>query len=133
MGEPRLKEFGDCDMVLGPGVYALFLYGECVYIGKAKRVLHRIYAHKNLWERVRKREKLPRGGPLANIPAIRFNGVGVYPCTEVDLDWVERAMIEKYRPRHNKQMKPKGQVSLAKAGFDFSALLNPAAPEPRRV
>ena len=71
MGEPRLKEFGDCDMVLGPGVYALFLYGECVYIGKAKRVLHRIYAHKNLWERVRKREKLPRGGPLANIPAIR--------------------------------------------------------------
>lgn len=123
MEEPRLREFGDCDAVLGPGVYALFLYGECVYIGKAKRVLHRLYAHKNLWERLRQRKTLPRSGPLSGVRAIRFNGVGVYPCKEVDLDWVERAMIEKYRPKHNIQLKPEGQVTLAKAGFDFTALL----------
>lgn len=132
MGEERLREFADCDAVLGPGVYALFLYGECVYIGKAKRVLHRLYAHKSLWERVRQRKALPKGG-ARGVKAIRFNGVGVYSCKEVDLDWIERVMIEKYRPRHNTLLKPDTKVSLAKAGFDFTPLLGTfAAPKALR-
>lgn len=130
MEKSRLREFQDIDAILGCGVYALFFYRELVYVGKAKRLLHRVYAHRNMWERTRQRKKLPTSGPFSAIKPIRFNGVGVQLCKEVDLDRIEQAMITKYRPKYNTNLKPEGRISLEEMGFDFKLLLKPPA-EPR--
>lgn len=122
IAEVKVRDWERVDPVLGAGVYALLWYEEVVYVGKAKRVLHRLYQHRCHYERARQGRRLP-----ANAKAIRFNAVGVISCKEVDLDWIERAMIEKYRPKYNVRMVPQGKVSLERAGFDFTPLLNIAA------
>lgn len=117
------KVWTGVDAILGSGVYALVFYGEIVYVGQAKRLLHRIYQHKNAWERARQ-GMIP---PKSRARAIRFNGVMILPVKEVDLDRVEKEMIARYRPRHNRQNVPKGKSGLVDVGFDWSGLI-PLAP-----
>jgi len=96
MGEAKitgLEVFVDLTAILGAGVYALFYAEELVYIGKAKKLLARIYAHRNMLERKR--------AGVRGLKAVPFSRVKVYPCKEMDLDRLERELIERYQPKHN--------------------------------
>lgn len=96
MGEPQgLESFSDCSAILGPGVYALFFAEELVYIGKAKKLLARIYAHRNMLERKR--------AGVRGVKAVPFSKVKVFPCKEIDLDRTEKEFIERFQPKHNTQ------------------------------
>ena len=123
MGSISPGEFQPVGPILGSGVYALVFYGEVVYVGQARRMLHRVYAHRNLYDRKRKGGKLPASGPMSGIKAIRFTDIWVLPCKEADLDRVEKQMIVRYRPKHNIRDKPEGQISLAEAGLDLATLV----------
>lgn len=91
----------DVSQILGAGCYLLLFYEEIVYVGKARNLLKRIYAHRNLWERSRERRFALRG-----MKPIRFTGVMVIPCKEYDLDRMEQELIRRYRPKYNEKHKP---------------------------
>jgi excinuclease UvrABC nuclease subunit len=105
----------DVSAILGPGVYALLFAEEVVYIGKARRLLARLYAHRNLLERKR--------SGVRGIKAVAFSKVRVFPCAEVDLDRVERELIERHRPKYNTQYvkpMPTGEtIKLTIGGIDL--------------
>lgn len=107
----------DVSALLGPGIYALVVKGEIIYVGKAKKLLQRIYTHRSNYKRYR-----AGGGPTWG-KAIYFTHVWIHPCKESDLDRIERAMIAKYLPKENVLLIPKpGRISLEKSGFDFMVM-----------
>ncbi len=96
-----LEGFRDVSVVLKPGIYALLREGIVVYIGQSKKPLSRIEAHRSLWGRTQ-RHKAPGWLP---IKAILFDEAHVLPCRVEDLDIVERAMIDLYKPKYNIKLK----------------------------
>lgn len=79
------------------GIYSLIWKGKVVYIGKSTNVLGRIAAHRNRLRRWRASKKVnPTEGPV-----VQFDRVFVRFCAEADLDRLEYAMINKYRPPAN--------------------------------
>ena len=110
------KRGGD---ILGAGVYALIYAEDVVYVGKAKKLLTRIYSHRNVWERHKKGVKLP-----TNVRPILFSDFWFWCCGEFDLDRLEREKIAQYRPKHNTLLKPK--VSLS--GFVVNGVIIGRAP-----
>jgi hypothetical protein len=74
-----------------------------VYIGQSKKPLSRIEAHRSLWGRKRTPGWLPIKGML-------FDEVHVLPCRIEDLDVVERAMIDLYKPKYNVKLKTPAHV-----------------------
>src|SRR6266702_42664 len=107
-----LQGFTNASVLLGSGVYALCFASEVVYVGKAKRLLTRIYSHRSAWERKRKGVRLP-----PNVKVIPFSSFFVRPCDESDMDRLEREMIAKYKPKHNEMLIPKRRLTLAEIGF----------------
>jgi excinuclease UvrABC nuclease subunit len=101
-----LEGFKDVSVMLKPGIYALIKDGVVVYIGQAKRPLTRIEAHRSLWGRKSAPGWLP-------IKAILFDEVHVLPCRVEDLDVLERALIELYKPKYNVKLKSPAPVDLA--------------------
>lgn len=111
--------FLSCPSLTCPGVYALLRGDEVIYIGKAKVLLQRLYAHWNMADRIRRGKMV---SDRTNIKHIVFTGFKVYPCLYSDLDRVEKQMIAKYRPRYNHRLVPKGKSTLEQVGFDFTRL-----------
>lgn len=108
-----MGDFVDFSALLGPGVYALVVRGEVVYVGKAKRLLSRFYAHRTSGRRTASRSVF-RDKP------IYFTHIWACPCKEVDLDRVEREMISRYRPKENTNLLPKDRtLTLESSGFNF--------------
>lgn len=97
-----LEGFINTSVVLKPGVYALLREGVVVYIGQSKKPLSRIEAHRSLWGRTQRQGKTPDWLP---IKAILFDEVHVMPCLVENLDRVERAMIDLYKPKYNIKLK----------------------------
>lgn len=96
-----LEGFVNVSPMLRPGVYALLKDGVVVYIGQSKKPLSRVEAHRSLWGRTQ-RNKAPGWLP---IKAILFDEVHVLPCRVEDLDQIERAMIDLYKPKYNIKLK----------------------------
>lgn len=102
-----LEGFVDVSPMLKPGIYALLHQGVIVYIGQSKKPLSRIEAHRSLWGRTQRQGKTPGWLP---IKAILFDEVHVLPCRIEDLDAVERAMIDLYKPKYNVKLKAPAHI-----------------------
>jgi hypothetical protein len=97
-----LEGFVDTSVLLKPGVYALVRDGTIVYIGQSRKPLQRIEAHRSMWGR---KQKAP-AWLTDMVKGMLFDAVHVLPCRIEDLDRVERALIEMYRPVYNVKLKP---------------------------
>lgn len=75
------------------GVYILFLNNEIVYIGKSSNIKLRVIAH------IKDKSKT-------------FNSIKFHSFSESDTDIIEVAMIDKYKPRYNKQFKHETSSTL---------------------
>lgn len=128
-----LEGFVNTSVLLKPGIYALLREGVVVYIGQSKKPLSRVEAHRSLWGRTQ-RNKAPGWLP---IKAILFDEVHVLPCRVEDLDVVERAMIDLYKPKYNMKLKSPHPVAtefnINVGGFTIPFNVAPAhAPLVRR-
>lgn len=92
-----LEGFVDVTAVLRAGVYALVRNGVVVYVGQSKHPVSRVEAHRSLWGRKRV-AWLPIKGML-------FDEVHVLPCRVEDLNRVEAALIDLYKPKYNVKLK----------------------------
>lgn len=124
-----LEGFVNVSPLLKPGIYALLREGVVVYIGQSKKPLGRIEAHRSLWGRTQRQGKLPGWLP---IKAILFDEVHVLPCRIEDLDIVERAMIDLYKPKFNIKLKSPHPTStefnINVGGFTIPFNTSPAHP-----
>jgi hypothetical protein len=116
-GPPAVRSFESISQIFGSGVYALTLNGNIVYIGKAKILIQRLYAHWNTLCRMKSGKELPE-----RVNPIMFTGAKVIFCPPHDLDRLERQMIAKYRPSKNTRLVPSGKVTLEQIGFDLTRL-----------
>lgn len=114
-----VNELVDVPSLMGPGIYALLRGDVVIYIGKAKVLIQRLYAHWNTADRVR-RGKLV--SDKNNVKTLVFTGIKVFPCHASDLDKIERQLIARYRPKYNHRLVPKGKMTLEQCGFDFTRL-----------
>lgn len=99
-----LEGFVNVSAMLRPGVYALVKDGVVVYVGQSVRPLARVEAHRSLWGRKRAPGWLP-------IRGILFDEVHVMPCRVEQLNEVERALIDLYKPKFNVKLKSPEPVS----------------------
>jgi len=83
--------------ILRSGIYALVWHGRVVYIGQSKKMLQRIYAHKNLVGKPKSLFTSARG--------VRFDDVFICPCPIEKLDELEKEMINLYKPQYNVNLK----------------------------
>ncbi len=97
-----LEGFINTSAMLKPGVYALLREGVVVYVGQSKKPLGRVEAHRSLQQRIAKHGAAPGWLPIRGIA---FDEVHVLPCRVEDLDVVERAMIDLYKPKFNVKLK----------------------------
>ena len=102
-----LEGFINISVSLKPGVYALLREGVVVYIGQSKKPLSRIEAHRSLGAR---KTSAPGWLPIKGIP---FDEVHVMPCRLEDLDVLEAALVELYKPKFNVKLKSPQPVSLS--------------------
>lgn len=103
-----LEGFIEVTPILRCAVYALVKNGRVIYIGKSKKPLARLNAHRRRW--ADKRKKVPLVEALSNIPGLLFDEVHIRPCREDQLDYLEREMIDRYRPPVNKNLVPTGAI-----------------------
>lgn len=94
-----LEGFINVSAILRCGIYALVREGAIVYIGQSKKPLGRIAAHRSQWGR---KSQAPAWLP---IKGILFDEIHVLPCRVEDLDRLERALIDLYKPRYNVKLK----------------------------
>lgn len=99
-----LEGFVNLSASLKPGIYALLCQGVVVYIGQSRKPLSRIEAHRSLWGR----KKAPGWLPIRGI---LFDEVHVLPCRIEQLDEVERALIDLYKPKYNVKLKSPDPVA----------------------
>lgn len=99
-----LEGFVNVSAMLRPGVYALVKDGVVVYVGQSKKPLSRVEAHRSLWGR----KKAPGWLPIRGI---LFDEVHVMPCRVEQLDEVERALIDLYKPKFNVKLKSPDPVA----------------------
>ena len=82
-----------CADLLGPGVYALLLREEVIYIAWASNVLERIADHRRLLTM-----KVPAFFP---IPAIAFDDFHFRRCAEDIGETIVADLISRFSPKHN--------------------------------
>lgn len=119
-----LEGFVNVSAILAAGVYALVRDGVVVYVGQSKRMLTRVSAHKSNWGR----KSVPAWLP-PSCRGILFDEVHVLPCRVEDLDVLEAAIIELYKPRYNIRVKSPTPVTIAHLFANPQA----SAPFPRRI
>jgi hypothetical protein len=96
-----LEGFVEVSPILKPGVYALVRNGVVVYVGKAsKAAIARIAAHRSNWGG----KSMPAWMPVS-LRGVLFDQVYILPCLVDDLDALEAAMIDLYKPRYNIRLK----------------------------
>ncbi|TXH42311.1 MAG: GIY-YIG nuclease family protein [Desulfurellales bacterium] len=111
---------------LRSGVYMLLFKGQVVYIGKAKSMLERVYAHRTHAKRQLK-GKVPDWLPLR---AIHFDQVLIRPCELAMLDALEQQLIAKHNPQYNTLLRSSTEVKLSIGGKEMVLKPKPVA---RRV
>lgn len=127
----HLEGFTEISPILRAGVYALCAKGRVIYVGKSKAMIARIAAHRNAYRD--KRAKNGQGSWLSDtlgIPGLLFDEIHVYPCRLDELDRIERAMILKYSPHYNIQLKSqvtRAPLSVLVAGVQVT--INPRVVE----
>lgn len=101
-GNPRvqLEGFIDVSQILQGGVYALVHRGIVVYVGKSKVMLGRVYTHRVAWG---KKSKAQVG--LKPQKGILFDSIWIRPCPLTEIDAIESAMINLYKPRYNDRLR----------------------------
>lgn len=114
-----LEGFIEVSPMLKPAVYALLREGVVVYVGQSKKPLSRIEAHRSNWGR----KSTPAWMP-ASLKGILFDQVYILPTRIEDLDRVEKAIIELYKPRYNIKLKSPTPVAIA------HLFTNPQPPTP---
>lgn len=120
----------DLTTILGAGIYFLSLKGVVVYVGQGRRVLTRVYTHKNVLVQARKGKRLTLNGRTQKV--ISFDQVQMLPCAEADLNALEKEWIAKLRPKHN-VAHVVHKMSLAELGLVIGGVslnldvLNPSA------
>ena len=95
-----LEGFVDVTAVLRCGVYALVRDGIVVYVGQGKKMVARVEAHRSNWGR----KSTPAWMPVS-LRGVLFDQVFVLPCRVEDLDRIEAAMIDLYKPKFNIKLK----------------------------
>jgi excinuclease UvrABC nuclease subunit len=117
-----LEGFINVSAILRCGVYALVREGTVVYIGQSKKMLARVEAHRSNWGR----KSVPAWMPQS-LRGILFDEVHVMPCRVEDLDKLERALIDLYKPRYNIKLKAPTfcEVPLTLHVREVSVPLNP--------
>lgn len=120
----QLEGFIDASAMLQGGVYALVHRGIVVYVGKSKVMLGRVYTHRVAWG---KKSKSAVG--LKPQKGILFDAIWVRPCALAEIDALESAMINLYKPRYNSHLRNGLPVDIAHL---ISALVptQPSAPRP---
>lgn len=108
----QLSGFTDISDSLRPGVYALCAKGVVIYVGKSKKMLGRINAHRTAWADKRKGKAESWIADRLGIPGLLFDQVWVRPCRLDELDRLESEMINLYKPRYNVQLKTAQKVSV---------------------
>lgn len=101
----ELEGFHNVSPILRAAVYALVARGVVVYIGKSKKPLSRIDAHRKVWSSKRSGRHSWIADTLG-IPGIMFDEIHIRPCLLEDLDTLEREMVIRYSPRFNTKLKP---------------------------
>lgn len=96
----QLEGFTDVSTILQGGVYALVHRGIVVYVGKSKVMLGRVYTHRVAWG---KKNNAKVG--LKPQKGILFDAVWIRPCPLTDIDAIESAMINLYKPRYNDKLR----------------------------
>src|SRR5665213_465465 len=128
-----LEGFTDVSPLLRAGVYALCKRGVVIYVGKSKSLYARIYTHKHFANRGAKGRTIPDWLP---VKGIQFDEVFIRPCRLEDLDSLEVAMINLYKPRYNQSLKTNLKVqrdSITVAGMKLNLLEPPRPQIERRV
>ena len=95
-----LEGFIDVTAVVRAGVYALVRDGAVVYVGQGKKMIARVEAHRSNWGR----KSVPAWMPVS-LRGVLFDQVFVLPCRVEDLDRIEAAMIDLYKPKFNIKLK----------------------------
>ena len=101
-----LEGFIDVSAILRCGIYALVREGVVVYVGQSKKMLGRIAAHKSNWGK----KSMPAWMPVS-LRGVLFDSAYVLPCRVEDLDRLERALIDLYKPKYNINLKTPDPVS----------------------
>lgn len=101
--------FTNISDALCAGVYVLVKNETVIYVGKSKKMISRIDAHRKVWADKR-RGKQSWLVEMLNIPGVLFDEVHVRRCRLEDLDRVEREMIDIYRPKYNVQLQRQGKI-----------------------
>jgi excinuclease UvrABC nuclease subunit len=117
-----LEGFIDVTPVLRCGVYALVRDGVVVYVGQGKKMIARVEAHRSNWGR----KSTPAWMPVS-LRGVLFDNVYVFPCRVEDLDRIEAAMIDLYKPKFNIKLKaptPLTAQQLSVSVGEFSVPLN---------
>ena len=114
-GVVRSKGFELCGPIFGPGIYALCRGDVILYIGKATKLIIRIYAHWNSMDRVKRGREAPKG-----TKGIIFTSVKVFACSSSDLDRIESEMIARHKPKYNLRKVPIGKVTLEQIGYSLT-------------
>lgn len=102
----ELQGFTNISDSLGMGIYALIERGKVVYIGKAKAMLVRICTHRS-----NARNRAPAWLPQS-ARGIVFDQVHIMPAHPDQIDDLEHALINFYKPRHNVQLKHLGNPRM---------------------
>ena len=124
-----IEGFVDVSAVLRAGVYALVREGVVVYVGQGKRMLARIEAHRSNWGR----KSVPAWMPVS-LRGVLFDDVYVFPCRIEDLDRIEAAMIDLYKPKFNIKLKAPTPITAQPITLRHGPVaipLNHPAPPPR--
>jgi GIY-YIG catalytic domain len=108
----------DVSAILWSGIYFLLRRGTIVYIGQSRNLHARINAHCNSKGKIRQGRR------------ILFDQILVQHCALEDLDDIERDLIHRYKPFHNKEHN--AHIPMAQLLKMLpSAPLHPTALEPR--
>lgn len=110
----ELQGFVDISASLRAGIYALVASGKVVYVGKAKAMLVRVCTHRS-----NARRKVPAWLP-DSAKGIVFDEVHIRPCHPDEIDDLEHALINFYKPRYNIQLKHFGNPRM-KAPLEITA------------
>jgi|SRR5579871_1718639 len=104
-------EDGFCDVsaMMRSGIYVLVRKGEVVYVGQSRQLYVRVYQHAMARGKLKAR---PGVKPKLKV-GFAFDEVHIRFCALGELDALEKALIEKYKPKHNVAHNPQPPMALS--------------------
>ena len=123
----QLEGFTDVTTLLRAGVYALVKRGVVIYVGKSKSLYARIYAHRHYANRAARGKTIPSWLPVKGLV---FDEVHIRPCALEELDALEHAMINRYKPHYNQNLKNSLRPAFP-SNFTVGGVQLSVAPRPQ--